>query len=787
MTVTSFKKVGVEDETERKELGKKLLLFLRGRRESFRERVTDDCKSQNLGRDERRAQNKISGSGVGDGPDLRIGFGRVERDRYTLLSSFLIGKKMSDSRGGGRHERNQAGRSGSTEERKGSSPKPANDVGVVQPEQDDYSGLAAKTVANIRRLQENVMSVNIVSPASHGGVGPASSSSSSSSRTPTTLSLNNSAFETESGDSNCAAELEVSSGTSPEKSGAENTLLSPDGIVQSSTPCRVTPTGAKTQSVTTSPLPVISDELTTSFNALVTIDPQWQSSKFNLRDRNAVMFNNALMADVWFSVGSDALLSQIQKQDVGQKPFFSRGAPSSPVYSMPKKIPAHKYVLATASTVFYAMFYGGLAERDLKEPIEVPDVEPGAFLVMLKYIYCDDVDVNPDNVLATLYVAKKYIVPYLAQACVGFLESSLTAKNSCLLLAQSRLFDEQGLMQRSWEVIDAQAEMALSSDGFTEIDFLTMKAILARETLNCRETVVFKAAVSWAEAECQRQGISIDDPEEKPLKCREVLGNALYLIRFTSMTVQEFADTVATSGVLTLQETTDMFLHFTARQKPSIGSFSSKTRIGLPRQICHRFLSSHYRSNQWRYRGRTDSIQFSVDRRIFIVGFGLYGSSNGSSDYAAHIELKSSPGFTPFGRNRVLAENTVKFFSDGSSNTFKVYFKQPVQIEPEIYYTASAILDGSELSYFGQEGMSEVTVGSVTFQFQSSSESTNGTGVQGGQIPELIFFGPSPLPKALKDSKSESAGTVSAPDNVQEEGSAPDNDIPVEVNSQNPD
>ena len=31
----------------------------------------------------------------------------------------------------------------------------------------------------------------------------------------------------------------------------------------------------------------------------------------------------------------------------------------------------------------------------------------------------------------------------------------------------------------------------------------------------------------------------------------------------------------------------------------------------------------------------------------------------------------------------------------------------------------------------------------VTFQFQCSSESTNGTGVQGGQIPELIFYGPS--------------------------------------------
>ena len=72
-----------------------------------------------------------------------------------------------------------------------------------------------------------------------------------------------------------------------------------------------------------------------------------------------------------------------------------------------------------------------------------------------------------------------------------------------------------------------------------------------------RETVVFKAAVSWAVAECQRRGIEVGGKEvsksERSKKCREVLESALYLIRFPAMTVQEFADTVATSGLLTLQ------------------------------------------------------------------------------------------------------------------------------------------------------------------------------------------------------------------------------------------
>lgn len=41
-----------------------------------------------------------------------------------------------------------------------------------------------------------------------------------------------------------------------------------------------------------------------------------------------------------------------------------------------------QYVLAVGSSVFHAMFYGELAEN--KDEIHIPDVEPAAFLAMLK-------------------------------------------------------------------------------------------------------------------------------------------------------------------------------------------------------------------------------------------------------------------------------------------------------------------------------------------------------------------------------------------------------------------
>ncbi|XP_075387378.1 BTB/POZ domain-containing protein 6 isoform X2 [Tenrec ecaudatus] len=425
--------------------------------------------------------------------------------------------------------------------------------------------------------------------------------------------------------------------------------------------------------------------------------PNWQSFHPTLRERNALMFNNELMADVHFIVGPlDAA----------------------------RKVPAHKYVLAVGSSVFYAMFYGDLAE--VKAEIHIPDVEPAAFLILLKYMYSDEIDLEADTVLATLYAAKKYIVPALAKACVHFLETSLEAKNACVLLSQSRLFEEPELSQRCWEVIDAQAEMALRSEGFCEIDRQTLEIIVTREALNTKEAVVFEAVLSWAEAECKRQGLPVT-PQNK----RHVLGRALYLVRIPTMTLEEFADGAAQSDILTLEETHNIFLWYTAAKKPPL-EFPLTKRKGLVPQRCHRFQSSAYRSNQWRYRGRCDSIQFAVDRRVFVAGLGLYGSSSGKAEYSVRIELKRL--------GVVLAQSLTKFVSDGSSNTFPVWFEHPVQVEQDTFYTASAVLDGSELSYFGQEGMTEVQCGKVTFQFQCSSDSTNGTGVQGGQIPELIFY-----------------------------------------------
>lgn len=124
-----------------------------------------------------------------------------------------------------------------------------------------------------------------------------------------------------------------------------------------------------------------------------------------------------------------------------------------------------------------------------------------------------------------------------------------------------------------------QAEMAVKSEGFVDIDMATLESVLGRETLNCKEMNLLEAALNWATAECCRREI-----EPTPQNKRDVLGNALYLLRIPTMSLEEFANGAAQIGILTQQETIDIFFHFTANNKPNL-QYPIKSRAGLKSQV----------------------------------------------------------------------------------------------------------------------------------------------------------------------------------------------------------
>ncbi|CAG9790760.1 unnamed protein product [Diatraea saccharalis] len=376
----------------------------------------------------------------------------------------------------------------------------------------------------------------------------------------------------------------------------------------------------------------------------------WQATKTTVKERLSFLFNNEILCDVHFIVGKEA------NQQV---------------------IPAHKFVLSVGSAVFDAMFNGVLATKS--DEIELPDVEPAAFYHLLKFLYSDEVRIGPETVMTTLYTAKKYAVAALEEHCVDFLKSNLGTDNAFLLLTQARLFDEPQLAALCLEMIDKNTTDALNAEGFTDIDQDTLNAVLERDTLRIREAKIFAAVLRWSEAECIRRQLPVT-----PTNQRMVLGRAFNAIRFPLMSVEEFAMGPAQSGLLDDREIVQLFLYFTVNPKPNVGFLDTPRCCMTGKELTvNRFPQTESR---WGYSGTSDRIRFTVDQRIFVVGFGLYGSYFGPSEYEVHLQV------IHLATKKVCGSNTTTFCCDGTDDTFRAMFKEPVEILPHTSYIASAKL-----------------------------------------------------------------------------------------------
>ena len=208
----------------------------------------------------------------------------------------------------------------------------------------------------------------------------------------------------------------------------------------------------------------------------------WQTKLQGLVERTAFIFNNELLSDVKFVV-----------------PF----SPSE-IELRTKVIPAHKFVLAVSSPVFFAMFYGQMAET--KDSIELPDCDYESLLELFRFLYSDKVNLRESNVMQVLYLANKYMVPSLAEKCSEYLRDNLTASNAFSILTLAHKFEDKNLEYRCWKVIEKQTEKTVRGDEFVTVDRSVVESVVKKEVLNVTEVELFKAVDHWATKECERQG-----------------------------------------------------------------------------------------------------------------------------------------------------------------------------------------------------------------------------------------------------------------------------------------
>ena len=141
----------------------------------------------------------------------------------------------------------------------------------------------------------------------------------------------------------------------------------------------------------------------------------------------------------------------------------------------------------------------------------------------------------------------------------------------------------------------------------------------------------------------------------------------------------------------------------------------------------------------WGYSGHSvEAVRFMCDTDVLLGGYGLFG---GRGEYIAKIKLYDIgyEGGEQEQEGELLAETDEIAFECPARQKFPLLFEEPVAIQARRWYVAWARVTGPS-SDCGSSGQSLVTTEEqLVFYFKSSKKSNNGTDVNAGQIPQLLY------------------------------------------------
>ena len=361
-------------------------------------------------------------------------------------------------------------------------------------------------------------------------------------------------------------------------------------------------------------------------------------------------------------------------------------------------------------------------------------------------MYYDEVQLTTDNAPEVLFLARKYLIPSLAEICTEFIASNLTVANALLVLDHCCLLGvSKGLEKQCWTIIDQHASEVAQDHQFVKIDHGTLTALLKRDTLVAKETVLFQAAVKWAGRECLRLSLPVT-VENK----REVLGDAFYSIRFPLMNMKEFTENVAQSSYLSHEEVANMYIGFNSNFQSCNVRFPTEPRGGFTRAEhrqepvfrCTRFESTAVRPKWTAVTPQQSTVKFKVNQPISLTGVALYTSVMQSASSRFKIELRD-------GNDSMLTSHQADLDNrDDDSDTQDVIFSEGIKLQNDVIYSIT-VTSEEVLERFGEGQRSDIHYEGVDFEFFEESGDEEVT----GQIPELLFqpFKEAPLSKAFAE------------------------------------
>ena len=400
------------------------------------------------------------------------------------------------------------------------------------------------------------------------------------------------------------------------------------------------------------------------------------------------------------------------------------------------KFPVHKFVLASTSSFFYRMFYGPMAET--KHELDLSSFgDAECISQFLKFVYTDEVALHRENVFNLLNLAKCYFISSLHKKCTKFVEESVTTDNVLIALQQSLFFDAEAAVNKCLEIIRENAYHIVKQDSFLSLNLASLKAILQLDILEINEIDLFLAVNRWSESKLMEAGKEVS-PELK----RDVLGDAVHLIRFPVMEWKDFGQYCSKSGILTPEQVADI-LHYISLDGQDLQTtladeihFGTKPRYKrrIVREIVANRMLPHKRRQmiQSEYYGKiSDAIDFTINKRAFLTGISLFGDPN----FHVFSDMTITTNAGNFKPNYTFGEPN----SGPVPGSFRVSFEEIIEILAYEKVNVYVVVSAPNSLTIWNNAEKKFEIDGFQCQFSTASNSDRRTNVNEGQFPALIF------------------------------------------------
>eukprot|EP01083_Nonionella_stella_P073030 197181_1 len=264
---------------------------------------------------------------------------------------------------------------------------------------------------------------------------------------------------------------------------------------------------------------------------------------------------------------------------------------------------ANKTIVASCSPVLKNLLFWCFEKDESKEPnqqVKLQQSDPIAFEAMLKFAYCINPGLQPNNVIKVRKMAQKYGITrnetVLSKLCDEYVTQNISVSNCCLLFDEAVKSKMSTCIQTVQKLMEqnqlaGNAHAIVFSKGFCHMSLEAMQLFLQLDCLQMSEEKLWEAVLRWVAYQARSQlnddNASLNDSTEiesvqvrdKTMESRKkLLQQICPFVRFGLMTANYFVTKVKEENCLTTKDIADI-LCYIADANQSCGKFTTKSRI----------------------------------------------------------------------------------------------------------------------------------------------------------------------------------------------------------------